>query len=288
MALCYVLAILGWMSRMFSDCYAFEPPNPVKKFYYKCDKVFHLDDLLKLYIQHDTYAIVLISGKRTDIYAYSCNNTKLIKSVNMMLPGQFKTGGSSAARLGRIRDEKIGWYVKNMSEMMFKLLVKDNIFQHLGLFVAGPAELKGQLQDNNLFVQHFQKHLLQVLTISEITDKSIYDVINMVSGNLYGSVVDNKMFNDFELLLIDDNKINLLEFGVDKVLSLLETCELETIYIDSKCLAMLEPYKMDKVKVNVMNNDMFKGKYGDVVGMRYFVGVVMDEDVDDDEFGDGV
>ena len=76
---------------MFSECHVFEPPNPVKQFYYKCDKIFHLDELAKLYIKHDTYAIVLVSGKRTDLYSYCENNTKLIKSMTVTLPNQFKT-----------------------------------------------------------------------------------------------------------------------------------------------------------------------------------------------------
>jgi peptide chain release factor subunit 1 len=261
---------------MFSECYVFEPPNPVTKFYYKCDKVFHLDDLLKLYVKHDTYAIVLISGKTTNIYSYSLNNVKLIKSVSVTLPGQFKTGGSSAARLGRIRDEKIGWYIKNMSEMLFKLLVKDNVFEHLGLFVAGPAELKNQLQDDNLFVQHFQKYLLQVVTIPEINDRSIYDVIDMVKGSIYGDVVDGKMLKEFELMLLDEKKINLMEFGIERVMKLLDTGELQEIYIDYREVELVKGYD---VKVNVMNDETFKNKYGVVVGIRYYY----DKNVYDEE-----
>ncbi len=42
-------------SNVFSTI--FVPPNPVKQFYYRCDKKFHLDNLIKLYDHHDNYAL---------------------------------------------------------------------------------------------------------------------------------------------------------------------------------------------------------------------------------------
>jgi peptide subunit release factor 1 (eRF1) len=261
---------------MFSECHVFEPPNKVNKFYYKCDKVFHLEDLLKLYVEHDTYAIVLISGKRTDIYSYSQNSTKFIKSIKVELPNQHKTGGSSAPRMGRIRDEKIGMYIKTASELLFKQLVKENIFQHLGLFVAGPGELKNQLQQDHLFVQHFQKHLLQVVTISEITERSVYDVIDVVSGSLYGDKVNTQILENFESLLLDDYKMNLLVFGIKEIFE--QSDELEEIFIDEDSLHLLDGIILGKVKVTIMHDTTFVKKYGAMVGIRYYVRANDDED----------
>ena len=250
---------------MFSECHLFEPPNPVHKFYYKCDKMFHLEDLLKLYVVHDTYAIVLISGKRTDFYSYSQNNVQLIKSISVTLPNQNRAGGSSSARFGLIRDEKIGWYVTNIADQMIKLFVKDNVFQHLGLYLAGPAELKKQLQDEQLFVQHFSKHLKQVLTIGEITEQSINQVIKVIGDSIYGTFKDDTEFEAFELLL--QQNMDLMVFGTD-VLTLLESGDLAQLFIDQHDLSLLDGLNVDKVKMTTMN-EQFKKKY-DMVGVRYY------------------
>ncbi len=244
---------------MFSECHVFKPPNPVAQFYYQCDKMFHLDELLKLYVEHDTYAIVLISGKRTDFYSYSENNTKLIKSINVELPSQFRCGGSSSMRLGRIRDEKIGWYLTSITEQMVKLLVKDNIFQHLGLYIAGPSELKKQVQEEHLFIQHFQKYLNRVFTIVEIHDQSVYEVIKLINNTLN----DNYILSDFELLL--ETQFELMVFG-NKVFDLLENGELQKIYIDENRLHTVN--MNSKIKVIIIDS-LFKKKYG-IVGIRYY------------------
>ena len=50
-----------------------------------------------------------------------------------------------------------------LTELMVSLFVKDGVFQHLGLVIAGPSELKTQIQSDTLFLQQFQKHLKKVM-----------------------------------------------------------------------------------------------------------------------------
>lgn len=262
----------------------FEPPNPVPKYYYRCDKTFHLDDLLKLYVVHDTYAIVLISGKRTDIYAYSKNNVKLIKTIECSLPNQHKTGGSSAPRFGRIRDEKINLYVKNIAELMFMKLIKNNVFQHLGLFLAGPGDLKGDVQGNGLFQQHFQKYLLRVITTPEITDKSINYVSDIIGEIVYGVTANTKIMDRIDELILDVNKIDLLVFGETFVLEQLKLGTLKEVFVYGKAIELVNDYLDCKTNVTIIENDAFVKKYGSMVGLRYY-GDVLD-DVDDILNGD--
>src|SRR4051812_2352291 len=101
--------------RVFStNLNVFNPPNPVKSFFYKCDKYFHLDLILLLYAETKSYGIILASGSTTMYWSYATNNTKLLKTIKADLPNKHKTGGQSAQRFERIRDEKINMYVKKI------------------------------------------------------------------------------------------------------------------------------------------------------------------------------
>jgi peptide subunit release factor 1 (eRF1) len=257
----------------------FEPENPVPKYYYRCDKVFHLEDLLNLYIKYDTYAVVLISGKRTDLYVYSKNNINLIKSIECTLPNQHKTGGSSAPRMGRIRDEKINLYVKNIAELMFLKFVKENVFMHLGLVLAGPGELKGEVQNHQMFVQHFQKHLLHIITIPEICDQSI----NLVKDIILGKNNKNEVMEQFESLVENKDTIDLLVFGGEFVMEQLKLGMLEVLYIDENSMNLVEDFIIDsKTKVMVVEDGLFVRKYGHMVGVRYYVQEVIEEIINED------
>jgi len=251
---------------MFSECYLFEPPNPVRKSYYKCDRKFHLDDLLDLYVVHDTYAIVLISGKRTDLYIHSKNNTQLIKSVKTELPNQHKTGGSSAPRFGRIRDEKINLYVKRISELMTILFTKDNLFCHLGLFLAGPSQLKDQLQSTPLFVQHFQKYLSKTITIPEITDQSVNYVIDSITN----TNTDTKLIEKFESMLANPDLIDLFVFGTTDVINCYLEGTLSEIFIDVDSIEIIESKSEIKTIINLIYDKTFIKKYGIAIGIKYY------------------
>jgi len=255
------------------DCFMFSPPHPVKKFFYRCDRKFYLEDLMLLYENHDNYAIVLVSGKRSEFYLHNCNQTKFLKKIEVDLPNQHKTGGYSAPRFGRIRDSKINLYVKKMAETMTQLYVKNNIFQSKkGLILAGPAQMKDLLQLDALFVQHFAKHLVKSLTIKEITDQSIYQVIQLSSTDI-PKMVETDLVTKFDAKLTDPSQMDTIVFGIVEVLDALRTGQLKEIYvadssehkesITNMCTSL-------KTKIIMIKSKEFSLKYGELVGIRYY------------------
>jgi len=254
-----------------NNLYLFEPPNPIKQFYYKCDKKFHLDYLLQLYQMYDdndTYAVILTSGKRTDFYSYTKNNIKLLKTIIVDLPNQHKTGGSSAPRFGRIRDEQINNYIKKIIDSMVKFYTINGKFNSRGMIIAGPAEIKDLVRESNLFNQYFTKFLQKILTISEITDNSIYEVLKS-SDDILMSINDQELIADFESMLNDPNKIDYIVFGTENVLNDLDN--LKKIYVELDSPHYVRLLNSDsKNKLVIVNSKEFTLKYGELIGIRYY------------------
>jgi len=222
-----------------------------------------------LYVTHDNYAIVLVSGKQTNYYLHNKNETKLIKSITVKLPGQHKTGGYSAARFGRIRDGKIGLYVIKIIEMMIRLYTSDGKFNAVGLIMAGPAQMKDQIQAHDLFMKYFSNHVKQVVTIAEITDQSIYQVLSMVEDLEQNKIEDH--VTHFYEMLDDPGKIDLIVFGIDDVLTLLVAGDLAEIYVDNKSIHKDPILNMImKTKVHIVYDQSFVRKFGELVGVRFF------------------
>lgn len=234
--------------------------------------MFHLDDLIKLYEIYDNYAIVLISGKRCEFYIYNINETKFLKSVDESLPNQHKTGGQSVQRFQRIRDEKIGWYIKKIIEIMINLYIKDNIFKCKGLIIAGPSQMKDLVTSKDLFIQHFSIYLLKILTIAEITDQSIYQVIQMSSNILISESIQIELIKKFDNLLSDPNQIDLFVFGTNEVLYLFNAGLLKEIYLFDKSIYKELIFKSNlKTKIHIIKSNEFNKKYGDLIGIKYYV-----------------
>jgi peptide subunit release factor 1 (eRF1) len=260
-------------SAVFSpnSCFVFSPPNPIKKFYYRCDRKFHLDDLLKLYEVHEDYAIVLVSGKRTEFYLHNTNNTKLLKGIDESLPNQHKTGGQSAVRFERNRDEKIRWYVKKIVEIMVQFYVTDGKFKYKGIILAGPAEMKDMVRDSELFVQYFSKFLLKNLTIAEIDDSSMHLVIQMASDVLAPEFGEDIVITNFESKLSDPNIIDRIIFGTIECIAEFMAGDLAEIYVHTNSKhkdAILQA--STKTKIIIIRSITFASKYGELVGIRHY------------------
>jgi peptide chain release factor subunit 1 len=254
-----------------SDCFLFSPPHPVKKFFYRCDRKFHLADLIKLYETYENYAIVLISGKHVEFYLYNTNQLKFLKSLDESLPNQHKTGGQSAVRFERIRDEKIGWYVKKIIDLMVQYYVREGKFIHKGLIIAGPAEMKEFIKEEEPFVKFFEKFLLRTITIAEITNQSIHQVIRLASDVLSSESDDKNLLGRFEQMIINPKTIDLFVFGVKEVELALNSGQLKELYVSNK-YSQKEIILKTKFKTNIhiIKSNNFIMKYGEIVGIRYY------------------
>jgi peptide chain release factor subunit 1 len=237
-----------------------------------------LDDLIKLYETYDNYAIVLVSGERTDFYLHNPNQTTLLKTIEESLPNHHNKGGQSAPRFGRIHEEKIDWYIKKIIEMMEHLYLEHGKFNHKGIVIAGPSEMKNMVKKHELFIKSFGANLLKVLTISEITDQSIFQVVRLATDVLSNDADEKILLDIFEATLTNPNKLDLIVFGTKEVMILFDAGQLKEIYVYEKYNGKEYILKSDsKTNVHVIRSSKFAQNYGDLVGILYYNdGVYMD------------
>ena len=135
--------------------------------------------------------------------------------------------------------------------------------------IAGPAEMKDMVRDHELFVQHFGKHLVKTLTIAEITDNAIYQVVHSAADVLTSEQEEKGLITDFETKLSDPNQMDLLVFGTDAVIHAYNSGQLKEIYISDKFKDKIEPNA--KTIIHIIRSTSFTSKYGELVGIQYYV-----------------
>ena len=102
-----------------------------------------------------------------------------------------------------------------------------------------------------------------------------------MTEQIYGMSVDNKIIEYFEKIINDDKSIDLIVFGKEYVLNELENNSLAEIFVDMNFIEMIDEKLLDNVKVNIIQNKTFVQKYGEIVGLRYYVNNF--EEIKDDE-----
>jgi len=215
-----------------------EANRPLNKCDYICDNIFHVDYLLNQYEPEVVAGIVIISGSES--LTYSVTKTKdyydaqIIKRKTVELQKRQGRGGSSAARIGRIRDEKEDKYVREVATMIVNSFMKENNTKCncIGLIICGPSELKHKVMKEDIFLQYFSNKVMKIMDC-EMYDGVIHklienskDVICSYSDNVYGEQFEiiKKLIRD-----VDDK----LVFGINNVAEELENCMLEYLYIDN-------------------------------------------------------
>lgn len=220
---------------------------------------------------HDDYAIVLVSGKRVEFYLHNINQTKLIKHLDIELPNQHKTGGQSAQRFERIRNEIIKANAVKICELMVQFYVTSGSFKCRGLVVAGPAEMKELVCREDLFVKYFSKVLSRIVTITEITSESIYRVIQLTCDIFSNKTAESDSIRHFEQSLSNPTEIDLFVFGEADVITNFNAGQLREIFVSDKNKHFEYIIKTNvKTKICIVTSNKFVSQYGEIVGIRYF------------------
>jgi peptide subunit release factor 1 (eRF1) len=154
---------------------------------------------------------------------------------------------------------------------MIRIFCSDGKFNHIGLYVAGPAELKDRIQLEDLFESYFKKYLVQTLTIGEITDQTIGCVIKTIGQVVESNEVSktNDVIATFEAMIADPETFDLIVFGIQNVFDELEAGSIAEVFIVSDTVGGLLPEKFKGI-VNVVGSKSFEEKYGSIVGIKYF------------------
>jgi peptide subunit release factor 1 (eRF1) len=127
------------------------PPTPVAATVYTCGSRYQLDDLWALVARrHDPpTALILTDGSECRGYALtSVADARRVFDIESMASGRTRRGGSSAARIARIRDDQEGCFHKRVADAAAQAwLDADGRPTLRAVVIAGPAGSKSAVAD---------------------------------------------------------------------------------------------------------------------------------------------
>lgn len=254
----------------------FSPPKKINKKIYRCDKKFHLDDILVMYDNQINYGIALISGNEYRYYLVEITGThkayRLLSSDDIELQKKMRRGGMSASRINRHRVLKENHYVRDMAEMLVKTYMKNNNTRCMvdKLIVAGPSDMKNKVIQEDITQQYFSK-IITTVTCSVITDNTINEIYYKCQNMFITSDnKESKIIMDEISDLISNNPDKLI-FGFDEVLSELKNQNIEKLIIDKDMNNKDKIIKLLNDKIQFIETDKrnLRG-FGCAIAIRYF------------------
>jgi peptide chain release factor subunit 1 len=170
-------------------CIGYEPIKSIKSFFYRCDSKFYVDSLKDMLISDNMYGFIIIDGSSCLFGTLSGNNKNVLKHVHVSLPKKHGRGGQSAQRFGRLREEKRHNYITIMSEYATELFLKENKPIITGLILAGSAELKDDLNQQNILDPRLKNIIVGIVDIAYGGKAGFNQAINLSTNILSNNIL---------------------------------------------------------------------------------------------------
>jgi peptide chain release factor subunit 1 len=143
-----------------------EPFKPINTSLYRCNNIFHTDELKALLVDNDKFGFLIMDGNGSLLGLLQGNTKTVLNQFSVDLPKKQSKGGQSAPRFGRLRTEKRHNYIRKVSEALTAAFITNDVPNVKGLILAGCAEFKNDLTKSDLFDQRLKPIVIKVVDIS--------------------------------------------------------------------------------------------------------------------------
>jgi len=164
----------------------FAPFKQINTSVYKCDSVFHTEEVKKLLEDNDKFGFIIMDGNGSLFGYVQGNNRTVINKFSVDLPKKHGRGGQSANRFARIRTERRHNYLRKVAEAATAAFITFDKPNVKGLILAGSAEFKNDLQKSDLFDGRLVPIVLRTVDISYGGENGFNQAIEISSDTLSG------------------------------------------------------------------------------------------------------
>ena len=160
------------------------PFKPINTSLYKCDSVFHTEELRRLLEDNDRFGFIIMDGNGSLFGTVQGNTRTVLLKFSVDLPKKHGRGGQSANRFARIRTERRHNYVRKVAESTTACFITNDRPTIKVLILAGSAEFKNDLQKSDLFDPRLQPTVLKIVDISYGGENGFNQAIELSSDTL--------------------------------------------------------------------------------------------------------
>jgi peptide chain release factor subunit 1 len=242
------------------------PPQPIQDFIYRCDKQFHIEEIIELFKKVDEtkdYGLIMISGDESLFYRLNGAKYNLVCKINTSLQKRQKKGGQSQARIARLGEQKRAIYTKQISEA-----INSHFIDVKGIILAGPGELKDWVNESSNLDYRIKPKIVKIIAYPDL------NVDKFVKQHLSDIVCNDNAKEEKKILskiskLLNTNSSNVV-YGKDEIVKNIDNIKQLIVYKDyEEEWNMVKNEKMILVSRYLPEAQLVKD-FGGAIGILYF------------------
>lgn len=141
-------------------CIDFVPYKPINTKLYRCDKLFQTAPLAELLDDEKCNGFIIIDGESVCLATVSGTNKTILWKKSTSPPSKTRRGGQSAARIDRLRKEKIDLWVFQAVEQANIAFVKNEMTTVQSIVLAGKSNTKQLFREHSKLKPQIKKIML--------------------------------------------------------------------------------------------------------------------------------
>lgn len=249
------------------EIYVLEPPERINVYFYRCDDKFHLEPLLEIIREKETYGILVIDGNEATLATLRGRRVDVLKEFTSGVPGKHRAGGQSARRFERIREAEVNQYYKRIGNHLNEIF--GQISDLKGVIVGGPGPTKYDFQEGEYINYQLKQKIIATIDTAYVSEPGVEEIVEKSPDILRGVryMEEKKLVQRFLYEVGHDTGLGIygesevrryLKEGLVETLLLSE--KVNTIHVTIECKnchysddKLLAPYELPKFEQSLLN-----------------------------------
>jgi len=249
------------------EIYVLEPPERINVYFYRCDDKFHLEPLLEIIREKETYGILVIDGNEATLATLRGRRVDILKEFTSGVPGKHRAGGQSARRFERIREAEVNQYYKRIGNHLNEIF--GPISDLKGVIVGGPGPTKYDFQQGDYMNYQLKEKIIATIDTAYVSEPGVEEIVEKSPDILRGVryMEEKKLVQRFLYEVGHDTGLGV--YGESEVRRYLKEGLVETLLISEKVNTihvtiecknchysedkLLAPHELPKFEQNLLN-----------------------------------
>src|SRR5213083_1103653 len=228
------------------ETYTLIPPEPIIVGFYRCDARFHVEPLLALVADKDTFGILVIDGTEAVVATLKGRRVEILKTFTSGTPGKSRAGGQSARRFERIREQVINDYYKRVGQHFNEMMLE--IPDLKGIIIGGPGPTKYVFEEGEYLQYTLKKKVLSLIDTSYTSEAGVEEVVEKFLYEL-GHETGKAAFGEKKVQ-------EYLEKGLVDMLLISEKLEGERVVLKCKNCGNIEEFRGTRYEAHAVINEL--------------------------------
>lgn len=214
------------------ETYMIIPPQPIQVYLYRCDSRFHVEPLLDMLKEKETFGIILIDGTGATFATLKGKRLEIEKAITSGLSSKHRAGGQSARRFERLREMEVNEYYKRAANYANQIFLE--IPDLKGIIVGGPGPTKLDFLEGDYLHYALKDKILATVDTAYIDEQGVKEIVARSEEILkkVRYVEEKNIIQNFLRELGRDS--GLSTYGVNEVKRHLERNQVKTLLLSEE------------------------------------------------------